>query len=723
MYHTEKSHTRSHTCQSTQPIPGQRPHRSEEPFALMEASDLMRHLNDLRQKLDQYAYEYFVLDQPSVTDADYDALMNELRAIEAEHPELVTAESPTQRVGHFAQSDFAEVAHPRPLLSLSNVYNEDELKAWALRAERFGGTDKLTFVTEPKTDGLAVALTYINGKLDHAATRGNGFVGDDITANVRAIRSIPTRLRDGGERGIPGTIEVRGEIYMRKSDFEDLNLRMSETGGKLFMNPRNAAAGSIRQKDTAITAQRPLRLFAYQIGYVLDGALPATHFDCLAWLRDLGFSTSLDAERHDDIDSVWAACQGWLQRRADLDFEIDGTVIKVDDLGLQEEIGYVARDPRWATAYKFPAIQQTTRITGIQINVGRTGTLNPLAILDPVNIGGVTVSRATLHNEDEIARKDIRIGDTVVVQRAGDVIPQIVKVVEERRTGDEVPFAMPDTCPSCGTPVHREPGVAMRYCTNAACPAQLKERIHHFISRAAMDIEGFGPNLADRFIDLGWIGDASDIYRLDWDEVGKLEGLGEKSAANLRAAVEASRDQPLWRLIHGLGIRHVGERTARLMADRFGSLDAILAASAEEIAAIPGIGDVVAADIHDFGQEQVNRELVARLTEAGLRTREESVTNWSDRPLAGLTLVLTGRLETLTRPEAEERLRALGANVTGSVSKKTSAVIAGADAGSKATKAESLKLPLLSEDDLATLLSGEFPPALQPAVTDTEAEG
>ena len=686
----------------------------------MEASDLSRHLDDLRKKLDQFAYEYFVLDQPSATDAEYDALMNELRAIEAEHPELVTAESPTQRVGHFAQSDFAEVSHPRPLLSLSNVYNEEELKAWASRAARFGGVDELTFITEPKTDGLAVALTYIDGQLDHAATRGNGFVGDDITANVRAIRSIPTRLRDGGDRGIPPTIEVRGEIYMRKSDFEDLNLRMSEVGGKLFMNPRNAAAGSIRQKDTAITAQRPLRLFAYQIGYVTGATLPETHLDCLAWLRDLGFTTSLDATRHHEIESVWAACQHWLAHRPELDFEIDGTVIKVDSLNLQEEIGYVARDPRWATAYKFPAIQQTTRITGIQINVGRTGTLNPLAILDPVNIGGVTVSRATLHNEDEIARKDIRIGDTVVVQRAGDVIPQIVKVVEERRTGAEVPFAMPDTCPSCGTPIHREPGVAMRYCTNAACPAQLKERIHHFLSRAAMDIEGFGPNLADRFIDLGWIGDASDIYRLDWEAVGQLEGLGEKSATNLQASVEASKDRPLWRLIHGLGIRHVGERTAHLMADRFGSLDAILAASAEEIAAIPGIGAVVAADIYDFGQEQVNRDLVSRLTEVGVRTREDSVTSWSDRPLAGLTLVLTGRLDTLTRPEAEERLRTLGANVTGSVSKKTSAVIAGADAGSKATKAESLKVPLLTEDDLHVLLEGLLPPVLQPEVAAEE---
>jgi DNA ligase (NAD+) len=639
--------------------------------------------------------------------------MNELRAIEAEHPELITAESPTQRVGSYTQSEFAEIAHPRPLLSLSNVYNEEELTSWSNRALRFAGVDALEYVTEPKTDGLAVALTYVDGVLDHAATRGNGFVGDDITANIRAVRSIPTRLRQPTSYPMPQTIEVRGEIYMRKSDFEALNVRMAENGGKLFMNPRNAAAGSIRQKDPSITAQRPLRLFAYQLGYVIGVPLPATHTDCLAWLRELGFTTSLDATAHDAIDSVWAACQSWLARRNELDFEIDGTVIKVNSLDLQEEIGYVARDPRWATAYKFPAVQQTTILKDIVINVGRTGTLNPLAILEPVNIGGVTVSRATLHNEDEIARKDIRIGDTVVVQRAGDVIPQIVKVIEERRTGNEVPYSMPDECPSCGTPVHREPGVAMRYCTNASCPSQLKERIHHFISRAAMDIDGLGPNLADRFIELGWIEDASDIYRLDWEQVAGLDGLGQKSADNIRAAVEKSTTRPLWRLIHGLGIRHVGERTAHLLADRFGSLRALLDASAEDIADIPGIGAVVAADIHDFTVEQVNRDLVQRLEDVGLNTSEHPDQGPAERPLAGLTLVLTGRLDTMTRPAAEEALRKLGANVSGSVSKKTSAVIAGADAGSKATKAASLGVPLLDETALAELVAGRIPAAIQ----------
>lgn len=673
---------------------------------------LQRHVDDLRQRLDRYAYEYFVLDDPSVTDAEYDSTMNELRAIEEEHPELVTPESPTQRVGSFAPSTFGEIQHPRAMLSLSNVYSEEELKAWNARVLRFAGTEDVRFVTEPKIDGLAVALTYVDGVLHRAATRGNGFVGDNITPNIRAVRSVPTRLHEPKMFPMPGTIEIRGEVYMRRSDFADLNRRMEEQGSKTFMNPRNAAAGSIRQKDTRITAQRPLRMFAYQIGYILDGETPETHWDSLAFLRELGFPTSLDAARHDTIQDVWSRCEYWLERRESLDFEIDGTVIKVDNINLQEEIGYVARDPRWATAYKFPAIQQTTRVLNIIINVGRTGTLNPLAILEPVNIGGVTVSRATLHNEDEIARKDIRIGDTVIVQRAGDVIPQIVKVMEDRRTGHEQPFKMPDNCPSCGTPTHREPGVAMRYCTNAACPAQLKERLHHFVSRAAMDIEGFGEKLADRFVDRGWLHDASDIYHLDWEEVAGLEGLGQKSADNLRDAIEKSKNQPLWRLIHGLGIRHVGERTATLLADRFGSLDGMVAASAEEIARIAGIGNVVAASVYDFAQEPRNQQLLKRFADAGLTVAQERGNHDGARPLDGLTLVLTGRLDTMTRPQAEEQLRQAGANVTSSVSKKTSAVIAGADAGSKAEKATQLNVPILEEADITSLVSGDIPEAV-----------
>jgi DNA ligase (NAD+) len=674
----------------------------------MSVDDVQKRLDELRALIDQYSYEYFVLDDPSVSDADFDALMNELRRLESDNPELVTPESPTQRVGAYATSEFGEIEHPRPMLSLSNVYNDEELRAWAVRAERASGREDIVWVTEPKTDGLAVALTYIDGVLDRAATRGNGFVGDDITPNVRAIRSIPVKLRQPKNFPMPQTIEVRGEIYMRRSDFTALNARLEESGAKTFMNPRNGAAGSVRQKNPAITADRPLRLFAYQVGYVIGAPMPRTHFETLQWMTELGLVTSLEATRHESVTDVWARAEEWQARRDELDFEIDGVVIKVDDLALQDEIGYVAREPKWATAYKFPAIQRTTKLLDIQINVGRTGTLNPLAVLEPVNIGGVTVSRATLHNEDEIERKGIRIGDTVVVQRAGDVIPQIVKAVEANRTGNEVVWTMPDACPVCGTPVHREPGEAMRYCTNAACPAQIKERIHHFIGRSAMDINGFGEKLADRFVDEGWMHDVSDIYHLPWDKIAELDGFGETSIGNLQKAIERSKQQPVWRLLHGLGIRHIGERTAGLIVDRFHSLAAILDASVEEIESIGGIGHIVAQSVFDFAQEEPNRALVARLTEAGLKVAEEQVEK-GEQPLEGLTIVLTGRLESMTRPEAEAQLRALGANVAGSVSKKTSFLVAGADAGSKADKARTLKVPIVDEDGLGELLGGRIP--------------
>ncbi len=673
---------------------------------------VQRRLDEIRQAIDRWNYEYYILDAPSATDAEWDAAMNELRALESEHPELVTPESPTQRVGTDAQSTFAQFEHVRPMLSLSNVYSEEELRAWAARAVRFAGSDDLEFVTEPKIDGLAVGVTYVDGAFTVAATRGNGLAGDDITENIRTLPSVPLRLRRSDRFGMPTRIEIRGEIYMRRSDFEALNTRMAENGGKLFMNPRNAAAGSLRQKDARITAQRPLRMFAYQVGYVEGIPQPRSHWESLEMIREFGFATSPDSTLYDTIDLVWDRGEYWLEHRPSLDFEIDGMVIKVNDLAQQEEIGYVAREPRWATAYKFPAVQQVTRLLDIQVNVGRTGTLNPLAVLESVNIGGVVVSRATLHNEDEIARKDIRIGDTVVVQRAGDVIPQIVKVMEDRRTGDEVVFQMPDTCPSCGQPVHREEGEAKRLCTNAACPAQLQRRMQHFIGRSAMDIDGVGDKLADRFIELGWIHDAADLYALDYDAVAGLEGLGEKSAENIRSAIEASKTQPLWRVIHGLGIRHIGERTATLLADHFHSLDALGAASVDEIAAVPGIGGVLAQSVVDFFAEAPNRELVRRLAEAGLQTRQDAPERDGEQPLAGMTLVLTGRLERHTRAEAEESLRYLGATVAGSVSKKTTAVVAGEAAGSKAEKARQLNIPVLSETDLATLLDGRIPEAL-----------
>lgn len=670
---------------------------------------LASRLDALRISARRQAYEYYVLDRPTVSDAEYDDVIAQIRAIEEAHPDLITTDSPTQRVGATPQSGFTQITHPLPLLSLSNVFDRGELDAWATRMERILPGASFTYVTEPKIDGLAVALTYVDGVLDHGATRGDGFIGEDITANLRTVPTIPLRLDSSDGSPVPPVIEVRGEIYMRRADFAALNERIERDGGKTFMNPRNAAAGSLRQLDPRITASRPLRLFVYGIGYVSGIDEPAGHLAGLQWLRSLGFDSTPDAKADTTLDAVWNRCQWWLDRRHDLPFEIDGVVVKVDDRRQQEELGAVAREPRWATAYKFPAIQQTTKLLDILVNVGRTGTLNPLAVLEPVNIGGVMVSRATLHNEDEIERKGLLIGDSVIVQRAGDVIPQIVQAIPERRTGEERPFVMPTMCPACGAPTHREEGEAMRFCTNAACPAQLKRHVEHFVSRGAMDISGFGEKLVDRFIDLGWIQDVADLYALPWEEVAALDRFGEKSAENLRTAIEASREQPLARLINGLGIRHIGERSAASLAERFGSLDAIAAATLEEISGVAGVGPILAQSVYDFFQEPRNQEVIRKLREAGVRTEESGSAQDHGAPLAGLTIVLTGRFAAAGRAEAEERLRRLGANVTSSVSKKTSYVVAGEDAGSKETRARELGVPVLGEPELLRLLDGMVP--------------
>jgi DNA ligase (NAD+) len=674
------------------------------------ASDALspeRRVDSLRKLIEKLNYDYFVLDQPSATDAEYDALMRELRALEAEHPELVSSESPTQRVGAAPQSRFAQVQHPLPMLSLSNVYNRDELDAWAARLDRILPAATFEFVTEPKIDGLAVALTYVDGILQRGATRGDGVTGEDVTANLRTVRNLPLRLNLPDGLSLPQSLEVRGEVFMRRGDFEKLNATLEHSSGRTFMNPRNAAAGSLRQLDPAITSQRPLRLLAYGIGYEVGGEPTTTHSEALERLRAYGFETSTDAAVFHDIDSVWERCEWWLARRNEIPFEIDGVVIKVNNLRQQEELGFVSREPRWATAFKFPAIQQTTKINDIIVNVGRTGTLTPLALLEPVNIGGVLVSRATLHNEDEIRRKDIRVGDTIVVQRAGDVIPQVVQVITERRTGNEREFVMPDHCPVCGAPTHRADGEVARYCTNASCPAQLKRHIEHFVARGAMDIDGLGEKLGNRFVDLGMIRDLGDIYRLDWETLASLDGLGETSAANLRNAVEASKDRPLQRLIFGLGIPFVGERSSRLLADRFHSLDNLIAADVETIDSVPGIGAVQAQGVFDFFHTPQNLAVIEKLRAAGVRMFDAHAGDGpASGPLAGRSVVLTGRLTSMTRPEAEEALRRAGANVAGSVSRKTTAVFAGEDAGSKADRARELGVPVLGEDELRQVLSG-----------------
>jgi len=672
-----------------------------------DSTSLERQIDALRRSIERHNYDYFVLDNPSATDAEYDALMNQLRALETEHPELISPESPTQRVGAAPSGRFATVQHPYPMLSLSNVYNRDELDAWSLRLGRILPDTEFAYVTEPKIDGLAVALTYEDGVLRRGATRGDGVTGEDVTANLRTVRNIPLRLQSAAGVAIPRVIEVRGEVFMRRADFEKLNDRLVESGSKPFMNPRNGAAGSLRQLDPGITSTRPLRLLAYGVGYAEPGLDIETHSGAIHYLRDLGFETAPNAAINASVDDVWQQCEQWQRDRADVAFEIDGVVVKVDNLRQQEELGFVSREPRWATAYKFPAIQQTSRILDIQVNVGRTGTLTPLAILEPVNIGGVVVSRATLHNEDEIRRKDIRIGDTVVVQRAGDVIPQIVQVIEDRRTGNEREFVMPETCPVCGAPTHRADGEAARYCTNSACPAQLKRHIEHFVARGAMDIEGLGEKLAARFVDLGLITNIADIYALDWEAISTLEGLGETSVANLKASVEQSKEQPLNRLIFGLGVPNVGERSSRLLADRFHSLDRLMTATVEEIDSVPSIGQIQAQGVFDFLQNPRNIEVISRLRAAGVRLANEQANGTPETgPLTGKTVVLTGRLTQLTRQEAEERLRRAGANVSGSVSRKTSAVFAGEDAGSKEARARELGVPIFNEQDLLATLAG-----------------
>ncbi|HEX3722276.1 MAG TPA: NAD-dependent DNA ligase LigA [Nitrolancea sp.] len=686
----------------------------------MVDDEVNRRVEELHTLINRYNYEYHVLDQPSVSDAEYDELMNELRRIETEHPEFISPDSPTQRVGATPSSGFSTVRHEMPMLSLGNVYNQQELIDWSERVYRLLGRRDIEFVTEPKIDGSAVSILYRHGRYERGATRGDGTVGEDITANIRTVRNVPLRLTESADRTIPELLEARGEIYMRRADFERLNEQRGEAGEPLFANPRNSAAGSLRQIDPALTASRPLRFFAWDIGLV-EGDTEPTHFANLAMLRSFGIATAPDAAIWHSIEEVWAACEDWQKRRTSLGFEIDGVVIKVNDIELQSELGTVAHDPRWATAYKFPAIQKTTVLNDIVINVGRTGSLNPTAILEPVEIGGVVIRRATLHNEDEIQRLGVLIGDTVMVERAGDVIPKIIAVIESKRTGNERAFEMPEVCPICGSKAERLDDEAMRYCINASCPARLKEQVRHFVSRGAMDIDGFGDKLAQQFVELGLIQSFADIYRLDWDRIRELEGFGDKKIEKLQQSIEASKKRPLSRLLTALGIRHVGERNAVLLATHFHTMDGLTAATAEEIEAIPGFGEIVALAVADFFREQSNLDLIHSLAELGLNLVEPSERR---RPrldaLSGKTVVLTGRLERLTRDQAREMLRNAGATVTGSVSKKTDFVIAGEDAGSKAERARELGVAILDEDALLQLLNGEVEDGVGAEESETE---
>ena len=680
-------------------------------------------VEELRHQLERANEAYYALDNPTLSDADYDALLRELRAIEEADPELVTPDSPTQRVGAKPSQGFAGWRHPRPMLSLANARNAEELQAWEKRARNILPEALFTYVCELKIDGLAMALTYERGKLVMGATRGDGIEGEDVTANVRTVQDVPHTLTGAN---IPARVEVRGEIYLPITSFEQLNQEMSAEAAKkpigedgqspaarIFANPRNAAAGSLRQKDWRTTRSRNLHFFGYQIGYIEGMPEPTSQTEALDLLRDWDFTVNPNVRIFDNLEDVAAYCLEWAERRFELNYEIDGCVVKITDRHQQEELGVVARDPRWAIAYKFPPIQATTVLREIRINVGRTGTLNPYAVMDPVVIGGVTVKQASLHNEEDIQRKDLRPGDTVLVQRAGDVIPQVVKPILEKRALDaeghpvQPPFTMPTTCPSCGAPVRKDPDEAMVYCTNPpeACPAQMLEWLRHFVSRGAMDIMGVGDEVCAALIDAGFVHDPADLYQVTTEQLGQLEGFKGKRIANTASSIEASKQQPLPRLLFALGIRHVGEKVARTIAETFGSMDVLLVASAEEIGNIPGVGPIIGESLHTWLADEAHRALLERIRDAGVRMTADAPSEVPQGPLTGQTFLLTGRLEHLTRGQAEAALIALGGTIASSVSKTLHHLIVGADAGSKLAKAEKLKVPIHDEAWLVALIA------------------
>ncbi|GAB4284568.1 MAG: NAD-dependent DNA ligase LigA [Coriobacteriia bacterium] len=668
----------------------------------------------LREEIRYHNWRYYALDKPEISDAAYDALVRELEAIEKAYPALVTPDSPTQRIGAPPDDQFAPVTHVQRMYSLDNAMGLEELDAWLERMEREVGGRSCSYVCELKIDGSSIALTYQDGRLTTAATRGDGTTGEDVTVNARTVKSIPlVLLKDAG-----GRIDVRGEVYMPKESFARLNEEQDEAGQQPFANPRNAAAGSLRQKDPAVTAARDLSAFMYQI--VQTRALGiTTQSEALSWLRAAGFKVNPDIKTCATAEEVRAFCEWALEIRNDLPYEIDGVVVKVDSFALQDELGFTAKAPRWAIAFKFPPEEKTTTLTDIRVSVGRTGAMTPYAVFEPVTVAGSTIARATLHNEDEVARKGILIGDTIVVRKAGDVIPEVVGPVERLRDGSERAWKMPDHCPSCGAKAYRPEGEAVWRCPNAACPAQRHERILHWASRGAMDIDGLGEEIAARLEETGLVADIADLYELTLPDLAGLDTgrtrkdgsavlLGETIAAKLMASIEASKERPLARLLFGLGIRHVGSTVAEALADAYGSIDALAAASESELAEVDGVGPVIAESVRRFFEAEENLALLDRLRDAGVRMEAE---RGEELPptLAGLTFVLTGALERWTRDEAAAALKARGAKVSSSVSKKTSYVVVGAEPGSKLDKARELGVETLTEDAMERLLEGEPP--------------
>jgi DNA ligase (NAD+) len=671
---------------------------------LSKTTDVTARVEELRRQLDYHGHRYYVLDDPEISDAQYDELLDELRAIEAEHPELLTPDSPTQRVGGQPLDKFEEVPHLRPMLSLANARNEEELAAWVVRCERRLANEGIEmgdvhFVTEPKIDGLAISLIYEDGVLVRGATRGNGEVGEDVTQNLRTIGAIPLRIDEA-----PPLLEVRGEIYMPLAAFARLNEQRAAAGEATFMNPRNSAAGSIRQLDPALAASRPLSMWCYGVG-ATEGLEFDTHFEWLEWLRERGFRVNPDVGVHDTVDEVVAACHEWHERRDRLDYEIDGVVVKVDDLELQRRLGVVGREPRGAIAWKFPPTTATTTLKQVAWNVGRTGHMVPFAVLEPVQVSGVIVKLATLHNEEDLRRKDVRDGDEVIVMRAGDVIPQVVSPTPKAQKAKKrsKPPDPPAKCPACETPTIKPEGSVWTICPNrAGCPGQVFQAVKHFVG--AMDIDGLGEENVRRFLQEELIKDSADLYELTTDRLAELEGFGEISARNLVESLEASKRQPFERVLYGLGIPGVGYVNARNLARHLRSMDALLEASEEQLVEVEGIGPIMAGTIAETLAEERTRDLIQRFRDHGLKMEEEGPAAPAEGPLVGKTLVLTGTLPNLSRDEATQRIEAAGGKVTGSVSKKTDYLVAGADPGTKLTKAQELGTEVLDEDGLLALL-------------------
>jgi len=669
---------------------------------MKDTGKIEHRIEELRETINHHNYRYYVLDRPEISDAEYDTFMRELKRLETERPELIALDSPTQRVGAPPVEAFGVLEHPEPLLSLANAFSYEDLAAWHKRATNLLGKRDFDFVCEPKIDGLAVALTYVDGLLVTGATRGDGYRGENITQNLKTIRSIPLSI----PKEVPHRFEVRGEVYLPRAGFRKLNEERAKKGLPLFANPRNAAAGSVRQLDSSITARRPLDIFIYGLGPTEGKAVPDTHWKIMLWLKSLGLKVNPDIALYHTIGEAEECYQNWVERRESWPYEADGLVAKVNSIALQQELGNMAHEPRWAIAYKFPAVQGTTRLLDVGINVGRTGSLNPYAILEPIRVGGVVISRAALHNEEDIHRKDIRIGDVVVVQRAGEVIPEIVSPVKSRRTGEEKIFYMPDHCPVCGAEVIKPEDEAMHKCTNAACPSQTLEQIRHFVSRGAMDIDGVGEKLCQALFEAGMVRDIADLYYLSTEQLLGLDKMAEKSISNVLNSIEESKNRPLARIIFALGIIHVGEEYAELLTKNFSSIDELAKATQEELLLFPSIGPKIANSIVTFFSQKGNKRIIEKLRMAGVKLEGEKTKEVKpeELPLAGLEFVLTGKLESLTRQKAEARVKTLGGKAGSDITRKTSYLVVGVDPGSKLAKAQNLGVKTITEEKFLKLL-------------------